>query len=110
MEITHKQNGTVAIVSIFGRLDTATAPQLIEYLDALIGEGNTQLVVSLAGLDYTSSAGLRVLLRAVKATRDRGGDLKVAAVQQNVNKVFQISGLTNFMQFYPNAAAAAASF
>ena len=110
MKITHEQNGIITIVSVIGRLDAGTAPQLIEYLDAVLSEGHTQLVVSLAGLDYTSSAGLRVLLHTVKAVRDRGGDLRVAAVQQNVKKVFQISGLTDVIQFYPDVAAAAAGF
>jgi anti-sigma B factor antagonist len=110
VKITHEQNGAVTIVSVIGRLDAVMAPQLIEYLDAVLSAGHTQLVVSLAGLDYTSSAGLRVLLRTLKAVRDRGGDLRVAAVQQNVKKVFQISGLTDVIQFYADVAAAAASF
>jgi anti-anti-sigma factor len=66
--------------------------------------------MDLARLDFTSSAGLRVILSAAKEARQRGGDLRVAAVQPNVNKVFELSGFTSILKFYPDTAAAVSSF
>ena len=110
MEIGQIQQGTVMIVSVVGSLDALTAPQLTQHLDAQLQAGNAKLVVDLAKLDYTSSAGLRVLLNTVKEARSRGGDLRLAAVQANVKKVFDMSGFVSIMQFYPDVAAAVASF
>lgn len=110
MEINHKQEGQVTIVSVIGSLDALTAPSLTESFGACLKAGNSKLVVDLASLDYTSSAGLRVLLNTVKEARARGGDLRLAAVQANVKKVFDLSGFVSIMQFYPDVAAAVASF
>lgn len=110
MQVTHKQDGHVTIVSVVGSLDALTAPNLNDYFTHRLADGNSKLVVDFARLDYTSSAGLRVLLNTVKDARAHGGDLRLAAAQTNVKKVFDLSGLANVMQFFPDVAAAVASF
>jgi anti-anti-sigma factor len=100
MEISHEDKGSVAIVSVEGSLDALTAPLLTDYLNKKMGEGKNQLVVNLSGLEYTSSAGLRVLLNAVKESRQRGGDLRIASVRPTVNKIFEMSGFTSIMKFF----------
>jgi anti-sigma B factor antagonist len=110
MEIGQIQQGTVTIVSVIGSLDALTAPQLTQQLDTQLQAGNAKLVVDLAKLDYTSSAGLRVLLNTVKEARSRGGDLRLASVQPNVKKVFDMSGFASIIKFFPDVVAAVASF
>lgn len=110
MEITHRQDNHVTVVAVIGSLDALTAPALAEFFNAQLAAGNSKLVVDLAKLDYTSSAGLRVLLNTVKDARARGGDLRLAAAQLSVKKVFDLSGFVSIMQFYPEVAAAVASF
>lgn len=110
MNITHEDKGSVSIVSITGSLDALTAPQLTDYLNTQIGAGKSKLVVDLSGLAYTSSAGLRVLLNAVKESRQHGGDLRVAAVRPTVNKVFEMSGFTSIMKFFADVDGAVKSF
>lgn len=110
MEIAHKQDNQVTIVSIVGSLDALTAPDLNEFFNRRLAERNSKLVVDLSRLDYTSSAGLRVLLSAVKEARSYGGDLRLAAAQTNVKKVFELSGFVNILQFFPDVATAVASF
>jgi anti-anti-sigma factor len=110
MDIKHETKGTVTVVSITGSLDALTAPQLTDYLTQQLGEGRHHLVVDLSGLEYTSSAGLRVMLNAVKDARAHGGDLRVAAVRPTVNKVFEMSGFTSILKFYPDVDAAVNSF
>ncbi len=56
-----------------------SAPQLVAAFREQIGGGNPRLVGNLAGVDYTSSAGLRALLETVKDARQHGGDLRVEA-------------------------------
>ncbi len=110
MNITHEDKGMVAVVSITGSLDALTAPQLTDHLNKEIGAGKNKLVVNLSGLDYTSSAGLRVLLNAVKESRQRGGDLRVASVRPTVNKVFEMSGFTSILKFFADVESAVKSF
>lgn len=110
MQITTEQNGTVMVVSVAGSLDAMTAPELGQVFDQQIEAGNSRVVADLAEVDYTSSAGLRVLLAAVKGTRKLGGDLRLASVQEHVNKVLNLAGFTSIIKQYPDAAAAVASF
>ena len=67
-------------------------------------------MADLAGVDYSSSAGIRVLLAAVKETRQKGGDLRLTAVQTNVNKVLTLAGIASAIEQYPDAATAISSF
>ena len=110
MDIKHEHKGALAVVSILGSLDALTAPQLTQYLTDELGAGHHQIVLDLAGLEYTSSAGLRVILNIAKEARARGGDLRVAAVRSTVNKVFEMSGFTSILKFHPSVDAAEKSF
>ncbi len=110
MEIKHEERGTVTVVSIAGSLDAMTSPQLTEFLNRQLAVGRTNLVGDLAALEYTSSAGLRVLLNTTKQARQHGGDMRLAAVQPNVKKVFELSGFTSILKFYSDVLAAVASF
>lgn len=110
MEVKTEQHDRVAVVSVVGSVDALTAPSLGEALSERIGEGYANLVVDLAGVDYTSSAGLRVLIGAVKESRQEGGDLRLAAAQGHVNRVLEISGFTSIIKIYPEVGEAVASF
>ena len=78
-------------VTLHGRLDTLTAPVLDERLAALLASFSvTTLLFDLARLEYVSSAGLRVLVKARRALESRGGGIAVANVQPAVRKVFDI--------------------
>jgi len=110
MQVTHQQNGAAIVISIVGNLDALTAPQLTDYINGRIGEGSVKLIVDLARLDYTSSAGLRVLLSAVKETRSRNGDVRLAAIQPNVMKVLEMSGFTSILKIFADVSMAVASY
>ena len=85
-------------------------PNRVAALGDQLDAGSVKLVADLAQLDYTSSAGLRVLLNGVKAARQKGGDLRLAAVQPNVKKVLDLSGFMSIMKSFPDVAAAVASY
>ncbi len=110
MQITSEQIGQVVVVTVVGSLDGLTAPDLGQVFDRQIEAGAASMVADLAGLDYTSSAGLRVLLLAAKASRELGGDLRLAAVQGAVNKVLDMAGVTSIFQQFPDVETAVVSF
>lgn len=72
MEITKEKNGTAVTMSLQGRLDTATAPQMEAELKKDMEEV-TRLILDMRELEYLSSAGLRVILNAQKMMGKRGG-------------------------------------
>lgn len=110
MDLTTSTRGNTQVVSVNGSLDALTAPELADTLTTQLHEGYTQIVADLEKLEYTSSAGLRVLLNSVKEARSKGGDLRLAAVQPNVQKVLDLSGFMSIMKAYPSVDAAVSSF
>lgn len=90
MTIDKQINGSELTLSLTGRLDTTTAPEL----EAVIKEniaGVTNLVMDFAGLEYLSSAGLRVILSAQK-TMNKQGEMVIRNVNETINEVFEITG------------------
>jgi anti-sigma B factor antagonist len=110
MEITTEQRGHVTVVSIVGSVDGLTASGLVGSFRKEFESGNIRIVGDFAGVDYTSSAGLRALLETVKETRQRGGDLRLAAVQRDVLRVLELSGFTHILRLFPDTESAVASF
>jgi len=95
MNIRKETTPDSLVVTVEGRLDTVTAPQLESEL-AL--DGVTELVLDLSGLEYTSSAGLRVLLMAQK-TMNKQGRMVVRGVRPAVKEVFDLTGFSDIFTF-----------
>ena len=110
MKITDKIMDGVTVVSVEGSIDALTAPEISTYFNGLISSGKTNLVADFSGVDYTSSAGLRVLLEAVKETRGRGGDFYLVGVQPDVEKVLSMSGFTSIMKIFSDTEQAIKDF
>ena len=110
MEIQDRQVDQVTIISLKGSIDAVTAPKITEFIQGQIASGNTKLVADFKGVDYTSSAGLRVLLGAIKETRSQGGDLRLTGVQPDVLKVLNLSGFTNILKMFADVDSAVASY
>ena len=95
MTISKEQNGTSLTLTLAGRLDTMTAPELEKELkDSL--EGIDTLELDFEKLDYISSAGLRVLLSAHKTMAGKGG-MKITHVNEIVREVFDVTGFMDIL-------------
>ena len=110
MDISSKQVDGVTIISIKGSIDAITSPDITKYIQEQVANGNAKLVVDLSGVDYTSSAGLRVLLGATKDTRSNSGDIRLTGIQPDVQKVLKMSGFLNILKTYDDLNAAVASY
>ena len=110
MEIKDKQVNGVTVLSLTGSIDAMTAPKITEFIQGQVAKGNTKLVADMSGVDYTSSAGLRVLLGAIKETRAQSGDLRLTGIQPDVQKVLNLSGFTSILKTFDNLDAAVASY
>ncbi|MBO7662928.1 MAG: STAS domain-containing protein [Clostridia bacterium] len=95
MTITKTQNGKDLTISLEGRLDTMTAPDLEKELQSSL-DGVNALTMDFSGLEYISSAGLRVLLSVHKRLSGAGG-LKIIHVNEIVNEVFDVTGFSDIL-------------
>jgi len=93
MKYDLKQNGSELTVVVKGRLDTATAPELEAALKPLLSEVN-HIIYDFEGLEYISSAGLRVLSFAHKNMR-MGGVSEAIHCNDVIKTVFEVTGFTN---------------
>ena len=84
-----------AILSLEGRLDTVTAPELTRRIEEL-PEETQALVLDFSNLEYISSAGLRVLLSAQKRMAPKGG-LRVAHVCPAILEIFEVTGFSDIL-------------
>ena len=95
MNIRKNLDGTTLTLTLEGRLDTATSPQLETELKRSI-DGVSRLVLDFGGVEYISSAGLRVLLSAQKVM-NRQGEMIVRNVGESIMEVFEITGFTDIL-------------
>lgn len=110
MDVLDKQVGDVTIITLKGSIDAMTAPKISEFIQGLVEKGKVKMVADFSAVDYTSSAGLRVLLGAIKDTRAQSGDMRLAGVQPDVLKVLNLSGFTNILKIFDDSDAAVASY
>ena len=95
MTIEIKKTETETIIEIVGRLDTITAPALDKTINEDIGD-TKNLVLDVKGMEYISSAGLRVLLSAQKKMQ-KIGSMKVTGVCEEVMEVIEMTGFAGVL-------------
>lgn len=95
MNISKNKEGSLLTLSLSGRLDTMTAPELEKTINDNIS-GVDELVLDLAELEYMSSAGLRVLLSAQKKM-NAVGKMTVKNVNEMIMEIFEVTGFADIL-------------
>ena len=95
MTIEIKRSAQNTIIALGGRLDTTTAPALDKMIREDLGD-DTYLVLDVKGLEYLSSAGLRVLLYAHKKLQ-KTGSMKIIHVREAVMEVLEMTGFADIL-------------
>ena len=95
MIIEKNLNGTELTLTISGRLDTTTAPQLEAEIKQS-SAGVEKLVLDFTSLEYLSSAGLRVLLAAQKVM-NKQGEMIIKNVNDTINEIFEVTGFIDIL-------------
>ena len=94
MEIKKTADGAKTVISVTGRVDTTTAPELET---GLALDGSEALTLDLSGVPYMSSAGLRCLLAAQKRMMAGGGSMTIVGIQPAVREVLDITGMSGIL-------------
>lgn len=106
MEIVAEKMNDVSVFKLQGRLDSNTAPEFEEKIFNTIKTGALKMVVDFGNLDYISSAGLRVILKATKELKRSEGKFVLCAMKDYVKEVFEISGFDSFLPIVSDMEAA----
>ena len=110
MNITQRVEGEVTVFVPEGRIDTQAATDMDQALQAAVSEGRHNQVVDMSDVEYISSAGLRALAAVLVKCRAEGGDMKLAALNARVTRVFKIIGFDVLMSVHDTPEAAIADF
>jgi len=112
MEITATAMKRCELVTVSGRIDSATAPQLEEALMGLIQASQKNIVVNLASTEYISSAGLKALLSALMKVRKTipKGDVVISEITPDLRENFELVGFDRLFKFYENDTQAVGTF
>jgi len=111
MEITTKQFKHCDMLSVKGRVDSATASQFSQAIEALTKKDRFRIVIDMSGLEYMSSAGLRALLAGQRTCkRYNRGEVVLAAVPVRIREALELAGFTELFRTFVDPLEAVGSF
>lgn len=96
MEIIAKRNEDTLVLQIKGNITTLTAPAFEEKLTECLTKEVSLLIFDFFGVEYMSSAGIRILMNADKVMR-RQGSMKLIHVNEEIQELFEVTGLCDFL-------------
>jgi anti-sigma B factor antagonist len=107
VDLSIRDFGGPAVIALSGELDLAGSPGVASHLITAVAACGPSVIVDLAGLESIGYSGLAVLVRVLKWARGSGGDLSLAAPQQQVRRVLELTGLIDVFSVYPSVDEAA---
>jgi len=100
--------GDKPVLDLSGEVDSYNSPRLREKMLALIEAGTPNLIVNMTGVDYIDSTGLGTLVAGLKRATEKGGSIRLVCPNEQINKVFTITGLVKVFPIFDDEAAAIA--
>lgn len=110
LDISVQSLKRVDLITVSGRVDSSTAPELEETLEDRMNEGRYNLVLEMSGVNYLSSAGLRALVAALRTCKKKGGDVRLANPSERVAEVMALAGLDTLFTMYDDVTIAVGSY
>lgn len=111
MEIATKEFKHCDMIIIKGRVDSSTAPQFSQAMDAITESGRFKIVVDMSELEYMSSAGFRALLGSQRTCRRYNrGEVVLAAVPPRIREALELAGFTELFKTFKEPLTAVGSF
>ena len=110
LDIEHEEKDGVAVVYFYGKLDTRTSPDAEKYVNGILDEGATNMLMNFEDLDFISSTGLRVILSTGKKLMASGGKLTLCCANITVNDVLRMSGFNKMFGVFETEEEALATY
>ena len=95
--VSHHREDEGCVVDVAGEIDAVTVPQLWDVVERLIDDGEQTLVMDLSRVGFIDSTGIGVVIRAMNALKDRGGQLSLRGPSPMTYQVFETVGLTKVL-------------
>ncbi len=105
MEIVCEEKEDALCIRLVGRLDAESAPEAERRVRQALEEGKRRLLFDVSRLDYISSAGLRVILMALKTLSPAGGKVVLCGPTPHVREIFEVSRFSTLLPIAETAAA-----
>jgi len=99
----------VVLLKLNGEVDVYTAPKLKSRLIDLVDQGKFKIIVDLEEVDFMDSSGLGVLVGGLKRVRSHDGAIALICTQENILKIFRITGLVKVFPIFENQEQAVQS-
>ncbi|TMD97492.1 MAG: STAS domain-containing protein [Chloroflexi bacterium] len=99
VEARPADNG-VTVLAPTGRLDVAGAPALKEAIGEVVRNGPPKVVIDMEGVSFVDSTGLGSVIAALKQIRNSQGELRLAAPNQQVRVVLELTTLDRVFPYY----------
>ena len=111
MEITKSQFKHCDLLKINGRVDSSTSPQFAQAMNEITNAGHYKIILDMAGVEFISSAGLRVLVNAQKTCRRYNrGEVVLSTVPPNIYSALDLAGFTALFKIFDDNLTAVGNF
>lgn len=109
MNITKDDRKGLVVLRCEGRLDATTSPQLEDEINHLLDQERTKILIDFSGIDYLSSAGMRLLLSATKRLKNKRGKLSIFSIHEEVREIINMAGFEKVLAIYSSEEEAVRS-
>jgi anti-anti-sigma factor len=110
VEITTTNRDGVTILTVAGRIDTATAPALEQMINKEIERQHRRILLNFSSVSYISSGGLRVLLATAKKLKNPGDKFALCCLSAEVLKILKLAGFTSIFSISSSEGEALAGW
>jgi anti-sigma B factor antagonist len=110
LELNQYSSQDVTVLTLAGRIDSVTAPELRAQLSRSITRRPPNIVVDLTGVDFIDSSGLAAIVQGMRSCRAGGGNLCLSNPQRPVRMILELTRLDRAIDIFPNDNEAIASF
>lgn len=110
MEINISEKSDVSIINISGDVTAVTGPRVEEAYNGVSNKGSLKIVLDFVGDNYLNSGGIAFLIGIAADSQGRGQVIRVAGLSDHFHKIFDMMGLTRYMEIYPTLETALEGF
>lgn len=110
MELSVRSSENISIIDVNGKIDMEEERKFRDLVNELLASGKNRLVFNFKECGYLCSPALGVIAISIKKARETGGDIKLLHVNEYLHNIFEITKLTQIVDFFNSEEKALASF
>lgn len=110
MDIEHHEDKGLDVLILKGRLDAAATKDFKKQVSDLTDQDRVRIVLDMRGVDFIDSSGLGSLVGALRAASNKGGDVKIASLQNQVRAIFELTRLHRVFSVFQDQESALTAF